>query len=497
MSLILVIDQGTTATQVSLVNQKGELIGQHDSEFSQIFPEPGWVEHDPLQIWQTVVHGIQMVLQKTQKNASEISCIGITNQRETTVAWDRHGNPLYHAIVWQCRRTAERCRKLNPKKKWINQKTGLVNDPYFSATKMEWLLKNSPKVKQAKKEGALHFGTIDSFLIYRLTSGKSFVTDVTNASRTMLMNLRTCNWDKDLLQLFGIKEEWLPRILPSQGLFGVTYGLEVLPDGIPITGVLGDQQAALFGQLCHHVGEAKITFGTGSFILVNSGSKPIWSQYGLLSTVAWQLGHQVPPTYAIEGGAFICGAAVTWVKEQLGWIRSSAEIETKAKEVPNTGGVTFIPALSGLGAPFWDSQVRGTFLGLTRGTQVSHLCRAILEALAHQNVDILDAMEKDLRKRITTIKVDGGASQNNLLMQLQADFSGIKVVRPKQVETTTLGAAFMAGLGQGIWSSLKELSSVWKTEQQFEPQLKSKNVAQSRKEWLRTIQAVRKCYSFK
>lgn len=486
---ILVIDQGTTGTGVSLVDQAGKIVATYDQEFEQIFPEAGWVEHSPEGIWKTIQEGIVGVIKKAGVDSGQIKAIGITNQRETTVAWDKQGHSLCNAIVWQCRRTSERCQKLKKTKwsKYIKQVTGLVTDPYFSATKMEWMLKNVVAVKSAAKSKTLHFGTIDSFIIFKLTDGEHFKTDVSNASRTMLMGLKTLNWDQKLLKLFGLKPEYLPEICPSGASFGTTKNILGLPDGVPICGVLGDQQSALFGQLALSAGEAKVTYGTGSFILVNTGNQPVQSKKGLLTTLGWQISKKTKPIYALEGGAFICGAAVQWLRDGLKVIQESHQVEQLAMQVPDTNGAEFVPAFAGLGAPYWNPDVRGAILGLTRGVTHQHIARATLEAMALQNVEILLAMKGDMKKNLKTLRVDGGASQNNLLMQIQADYMGVPVERPKQVETTTLGAAFMAGLSAGIWKSTDELKSVWQLERKFEATI-SKRVREVRlKKWQSAI----------
>lgn len=480
---ILAIDQGTTGSTAILVNLQGELIASEDQDFQQIFPKPGWVEHDAEVIWQGLEQIIKKLLQKTQISAKQIECIGITNQRETVVAWDRlSSRPIYHAIVWQCRRTQDFCSRINAKDvQYIKKTTGLVIDPYFSASKMRWLLKEVPESKELLKQNRLLMGTIDSFLIWKLTGG-SHKTDVSNASRTQLMNLETLNWDQRLLKIFSVPEKVLPEISPSGGLFGTTKGLSFLPDGIKITGVIGDQQAALFGQTCFSQGEAKCTFGTGSFILLNTGTKPVRSEKNLLTTVAWKIHHK-PAVYALEGGAFICGAAVQWLRDELGIIKTSQEIEELAMKVENSGGVEFVPALSGLGAPYWQAQARGLICGLTRGSNRAHIARATLEAMALQNADILISMQQDLGKKLKALKVDGGASSNQLLMQLQADYLQVRVIRPRVIETTSLGAAFMAGLGAGIWGSLDELLNLWRVDRTFEPKLKAKEQKSRLKAW--------------
>lgn len=487
MSHVLVIDQGTTGTGVSIINKGGEIMATADHEFPQIYPKPGWVEHNPEDIWITVVKGINEVIERSKISPQSIQAIGITNQRETTVAWDKKGQPLANAIVWQCRRTTERCLKLKPYSKYIKKITGLVTDPYFSSTKMEWLLSHAPKVKKALKEKQLHLGTIDSFLIFKLTRGKSFATDVSNASRTMLFDLKLLKWDKKLLKLFGLSSDYLPEVLPSGAHFGITCGVPGLPNGIPIAGVLGDQQAALFGQMATRSGDSKVTFGTGSFILLNTGSKVVYSKKGLLTTLAWQISKKTKPVFALEGGAFVCGAAVQWLRDQLRIISNSSEVEALANSVPDSAGVEFVPALTGLGAPHWDARARGALFGITRGANQSHIARATLEAMALQNVDVLMAMRSDMKAAIKTIRVDGGASQNNLLMQMQADYSGIQVVRPKQTETTTLGAAFMAGLTVGLWSSLQEIEKILQKDQTFDPALSKKFRELRIKKWAHAV----------
>ena len=470
---IMSIDQGTTGTTVSLIDAHGLCVGRADEDFEQIFPQPGWVEHNPDYIWKTVENSTRKVLEKTSIAATDIAAIGITNQRETVLVWERKsGRPIYNAIVWQCRRTAPFCESLRKKKldRMIRKKTGLVTDPYFSASKIKWILQNVAGAK--KRQSELACGTIDTFLLWQLTGGRSHLTDVSNASRTMLMNLSTGNWDAELMKLFGIQSSMLAEIRPSSGEFGVTRGLSFLPDGIPISGIAGDQQAALFGQTCFSVGEAKCTFGTGSFLLMNTGREFVRSKSGLLSTVAWQLKGDKHLTYALEGGAFVCGAAVQWLRDGLDFIKHSHEIERLAREVSDTGGVEFVPALTGLGAPHWNANARGLICGLTRGTHKGHIARATLEAMALQNTDILIAMQKDLGKKMKRLRVDGGAAANNLLMQIQADYLGVAIDRPKMIETTSAGAAYLAGLGVGLWSDLSQIKKVWEIDKSFFAEIK-------------------------
>lgn len=473
---IIAIDQGTTGTTVSILNHGGGLAGKASEEFPQIFPQPGWVEHNPEDIWNSVLNTIRKALVSANITGEQIAGIGITNQRETVVVWDRDsGAPVYNAIVWQCRRTQDFCAKLkrlNLAAK-IVKKTGLIVDPYFSASKIRWILKNVPGALSRAKRGELLAGTIDTYLLWRLTAGRSHKTDVSNASRTMLMNIRTCQWDQELLKIFGVPLAMLPTIEDSVGVFGRTGGLRVLPDGIAISGIAGDQQAALFGQTCFEPGEAKCTFGTGSFLLMNTGTQVVSSRHRLLSTVAWRLPKQ-PTTYALEGGAFICGAAVQWLRDGLQIIKSSSEMETLARQVDDAAGVEFVPALTGLGAPYWWPQATGLITGLTRGTQKGHLARATLDAMALQNVEILSAMENDLGKKLKSIRVDGGAAINNLLMQLQADYSGVPVVRPRMIETTSIGAAYLAGLGVGFWSDTNEIKKIWQLDTKFQPLINRK-----------------------
>lgn len=486
---IISIDQGTTSTRTAIVNQAGGLVSQNNEDFRQIFPQPGWVEHDPEDIWKTTLNTLKKTMEQTRIRGDQIAAIGITNQRETVVVWDRKtGKPIYNAIVWQCRRTQDVCEKLkrNNKEKMINKKTGLVIDPYFSASKIQWILKNVSGAKEGARRGELAAGTIDSFLLWRLTGGESHKTDVSNASRTMLMNIHTGWWDDDLLKLFEIPESLLPEIAPSSGEFGVTKGLDSLPDGIPVAGIAGDQQAALFGQTCFDTGDVKCTFGTGSFILLNTGSKPVASKSRLLTTIAWKLRDQ-KMTYAVEGGAFICGAAVQWLRDGLQFFQRSSEVEELASSVTSSEGVEFVPALTGLGAPHWNAEARGVLCGLTRGTTKAHVARATLEAMALQNVDILTAMQKDLGKKLKTIKVDGGASANNLLMQLQADYAATEVVRPQIVESTAIGAAYLAGLGVGFWKSTDEIKKIWKSDRAFKVAMSTKDRKVRLERWEKAV----------
>jgi glycerol kinase len=485
---IMAIDQGTTSSRVVIMNQVGSLVASGSAEFKQIFPQAGWVEHDPEEIWKSVQVSARKALEQAKISSQDIAAIGITNQRETVVAFRKStGEVLYNAIVWQCRRTTKMCELLRKKyAQKIKAKTGLVLDPYFSASKMRWMIENVDAVKKALKEKDLAFGNIDTFLMWKLSNHRIFATDVSNASRTMLMNLKTGSWDAELLKLFKVPLECLPEIKSSSGLFGEAQGLDFVKDKTPITGVAGDQQAALFGQACFSVGESKCTFGTGSFILMNTGSQFLKSKSGLLSTVAWKLGNE-KIQYALEGGAFICGAAVGWLRDGLELFAKSSEVEQLASKVDHTDGVEFVPALTGLGAPHWKPNARGELTGLTRGTTKAHVARATLEAMALQNADILLAMQKDLKKKLKRLRVDGGASANNLLMQMQADYLMTTVDRPEQVETTATGACYLAGLGVGLWKNVEEIRRIWKKDREFNPQLSNKAVAQRRVSWEKAI----------
>ncbi len=491
---ILAIDQGTTGTTAAIVNEQGDILAKVNREYPQIYPKAGWVEHDLKDIWDSVAYTVDHVITKAKehglKSRSEIACIGITNQRETVALWDKKtSEPIHNAIVWQCRRTADFCKKHKKKEKWLRKKTGLVLDPYFSATKVRWLLENVNHARKKAKAGLLAMGTMDTYLLWRLTNGEVHATDVTNASRTALMNLKHLQWDSELLDFFSVPEEILPEIRPSSGVFGLTNGLSFLPDGIPIAGIAGDQQSALFGQTCFKKGDAKCTFGTGSFLLMNTGDTLVQSKSGLLTTVAWQLDDK-KPVYSLEGSAFICGAAVQWLRDNLGFIQESAQVEELAAAVEDADGVEFVPSFTGLGAPYWQPEARAMLCGMTRGTNRHHIARACLEGMALQNVDLLKAMQKDLDKKMNSLKVDGGAVANDLLMQIQSDFLGAKVVRPSQIETTVLGAAFLAGLAVGVWSSTKDIESVWKQDKIFCPQYTEKKRKDRLHRWHRAIKSV-------
>ena len=476
MKYILALDQGTTSSRAILFSKAGSVVAVAQKEFPQLFPKPGWVEHDPAAIWSSQWEVAQSVIEKAGAAPSDIAGIGITNQRETTIVWDRKtGQPIHHAIVWQDRRTAPLCdalrrRGLAPK---IRQKTGLVLDAYFSATKLAWLLKNIPGASARARRGELAFGTVDSWLVWNLTGGRVHVTDASNASRTMLYNLRTGDWDSELLKLFGVPRSLLPEIRSSSEIYGEALLGSV---SVPIAGIAGDQQAALFGQVCHAPGLVKNTYGTGCFMLMHTGKKPVVSKNNLLTTVAWRLNGQTE--FALEGSVFIAGAVVQWLRDGLGLIQASGEIESLAASVPDTGGVYVVPAFTGLGAPHWDPYARGLVAGLTRGTGAGHIARAALEGIAFQVYDVLQAMQRDAGIRLKELRVDGGACANNLLMQFQADLLGVPVVRPKVVETTALGAAYFAGLAVGFWKDRREIAQQWQTDRQFRPAMKS---AQRRK----------------
>jgi glycerol kinase len=467
---ILAIDQGTTGSTALLVGHDLRVHDRCTVDFPQHFPRPGWVEHDPEEIWASICRAIAGVLQQNTIKAGQIQAIGITNQRETTLLWERaNGRAVARAIVWQCRRTADICRRLKQQglEPLYRQRTGLLLDPYFSGTKLNWLLQDSAVAARAR-HGELAFGTIDSFLAWRLTGGRAHVSDVSNASRTLLMNLETLAWDDELLAPLDVPRAVLPEIVPNSSIYGHTAGLDVLPDGIPVAGMAGDQQAALFGQACFAPGQSKVTYGTGAFILENVGTQPLQSGHGLLSTVAWQLDGST--SYALEGSAFIAGAAVQWLRDGLGLIESSPQVEALAASVADSGGVVFVPALTGLGAPHWKSEARGQISGITRGTTAAHLARATLEGIALQVHDLVMAMADDRGEAATILRVDGGAADNNLLMQMQADLIGRPVSRPETIETTALGAAMLAGLAIGFWNGLDEVAAGWREERLFQPQ---------------------------
>jgi len=462
---ILALDQGTTSSRAIVFDHSGNVVASAQREFRQIFPKPGWVEHDAKEIWATQLHTASEVIGKARLTAADIAAIGITNQRETTVVWDRDsGEPIHHAIVWQDRRTAAACDRLKARKlePMIKRKTGLVVDAYFSGTKLAWLLKN------VRKTGRLAFGTIDTWLVWNLTGGRVHVTDPSNASRTMLFNVRTGEWDDELLKLFGVPRSVLPEVRSSSEVYGETT---LFGGRIPIAGIAGDQQAALFGQACTEPGMVKNTYGTGCFMLMNTGTKPIASKNNLLTTVAWRIGKRTE--YALEGSIFIAGAVVQWLRDGLGIIKSSSEVEALASQVTDPEGVYLVPAFAGLGAPHWDQYARGLVAGVTRGTTAAHIARAALEGIAFQVADALRAMEADAKIKLKELRVDGGASANNLLMQFQSNLLAVPVVRPKVTETTALGAAYLAGLAVGYWKDQKQIAAQWQVDRRFTPSMKS------------------------
>jgi glycerol kinase len=486
---ILSIDQGTTSSRAILFNREGSIVAVSQKEFEQIYPKPGWVEHNPLEIWSTQVSVVTEALAKAGLNSIDIHAIGITNQRETTVVWDKEtGLPIYNAIVWQDRRTSDYCDSIRKEHgEMIRQKTGLIIDSYFSATKIRWILENVPGARQKAKEGKLLFGTVDSWLIWKLSGGTTHVTDVSNASRTMLFDINTLEWDKTLLEIFDIPVSMLPEVKSSSEVFCHTAG-NILATKIPIAGIAGDQQAALFGQMCTKVGMVKNTYGTGCFMLMNIGKKPAMSANNLLTTIAWKINGEV--TYALEGGIFIGGAVVQWLRDELGLIKSSAEVEELAAKVKDNGGVYVVPAFAGLGAPHWDQHARGTITGITRGTNSGHFARAALESIAYQTMDVLKSMEADAGTPISELRVDGGATANNILMQFQADIMKCKVIRPQITEVTALGAAYLAGLATGFWKDVEEISAQWKVERDFEP-AELENYDELINGWERAIKAAK------
>ncbi len=487
MKYILSIDQGTTGSRAVVYDKNGKKIRSAYQEFPQYFPKPGWVEHDPQEIWQSVKNSIQKVLKGIPKQA--IAAIGITNQRETTVIWDRKtGKPVYNAIVWQCRRTSGRCGQLKAHKneaEFFKKRTGLPIDAYFSATKIEWILKNVPGALSKARKGRLSFGTTDTWILWKLTGGKVHATDYTNASRTMLFNIEKLKWDKRLLGKFGIPEDILPQVRKSSGLFGRTVRIGRLASGIPISGIAGDQQAALFGQACFKAGSVKNTYGTGSFVLLNAGRKRPVSRHGLIVTLG--CGPAGEPVYVLEGAIFITGAAIQWLRDGLKVLKSASESEKMAKAVRDNAGVYFVPALVGLGAPYWDQNARGSIFGITRGTNASHIVRAALEAMCYQTKDVLEAMQKDSGLKIKNLKVDGGAAANDFLCQFQSDMLGINVIRPKVIETTSLGAAYLAGLAVGYWRGAPAIKKCWKKDRAFKPKITKGAASGLYKGWLKAV----------
>lgn len=469
---ILAFDAGTTSSRAIVFDHKGEIRSVAQKEFNQIFPQSGWVEHDPHEIWSSQAAVAAEAITKIGINGANIAAIGITNQRETTIVWDKEtGDPVYNAIVWQDRRTSEYCDSLKDQGllPYVKEKTGLIIDAYFSATKVKWILDNVEGARKKAEEGKLIFGTVDSWIVWQLTRGEVHATDVTNASRTMLYNIHSLEWDKDLLKLFNIPESMMPKVCASSELYGHTV-TTLFATKVPIGGIAGDQQAALFGQMCIDKGMVKNTYGTGCFILMNTGETPVASKNNLVTTIAWQVNGKT--NYALEGSIFVGGAIVQWLRDGLGIIKSSSEIEALATQVPDNGDVYFVPALTGLGAPYWDQYARGTIVGLSRGTTAAHIARAALEGIAYQSMDVINAMILDAGIGLKELRVDGGAAKNDLLMQFQANVLGQTVIRPQTTETTALGAAYLAGLAVGFWDSVEEVSKQWHVERTFEPDQK-------------------------
>lgn len=487
---ILSFDQGTTSSRAIVFDKHGNIVSLAQREFTQLYPRPGWVEHNAREIWSSQVSVATEAILNANLSPHDIAAIGITNQRETTVIWDKQtGEPVYQAIVWQDRRTADYCASLHEKgiDKMVQEKTGLIVDAYFSATKIKWILENVRGLQPRAAKGDLLFGTIDTWLIWNLTGGQVHVTDVTNASRTMLFNIHTLSWDLELLDLFGVPENMLPEVKSCSEVYGETAGT-LFAAKIPIAGIAGDQQAALFGQMCTQPGMVKNTYGTGCFMLMNIGDTPILSKNKLVTTIAWKIKDQV--IYALEGSIFIAGAVVQWLRDELNIIATAAEIESLASKVPDSAGVYIIPAFAGLGAPHWNQYARGTIFGITRGTNKSHLCRAALESIAFQTMEVLHAMEADSGKPIRELRVDGGATSNNLLMQFQADVLGVQVIRPEVTEVTAIGAAYLAGLAIGYWGSLEEIQAQWKVNTCFQPQTRF-DMPDMIKGWNKAVKAVK------
>ena len=484
---ILALDQGTTSSRAIVFDHNGHIKSVAQKEFTQYFPQPGWVEHNPNEIWSSQASVIAEAISAIDINGLDIAGIGITNQRETTIVWDVDTEePIYNAIVWQDRRTSEFCDELKAQglTDKIHEKTGLIIDAYFSGTKIKWILDNVPGARKRAEMGKLRFGNVDSWLVWRLTRGEVHVTDVTNASRTMLFNIHDLKWDEELMKLLDIPMSMMPEVKSSSEVYGHTK-TTIFAHEVPISGIAGDQQAALFGQMCIEPGSIKNTYGTGCFVMLNTGNKPVMSKNNLLTTIAWKIGDQV--VYALEGSIYVGGSVVQWLRDGLGFITSSSEIEDLASTVPDSGGVYFVPALTGLAAPYWDQYARGTIIGITRGTTRAHIARAALDGIAFQTYDIAQAMAKDMNASLTELKVDGGASRNNLLMQSQADILGIKVVRPRITETTALGAAYLAGLAVGFWKNTDEIKNQWQIERCFEPIADNDTIETAKAGWANAI----------
>ena len=485
---IMALDQGTTSSRTVIFDQFGNIVNMVSREFKQIYPKTGWVEHYPMEIWDSQKETAQLAMQKANLTASDITSIGITNQRETTVLWDKYtGKPIYNAIVWQCRRTAPICERLKKEElaNMIYHKTGLVLDAYFSATKIKWILDNVAGARERAERGDILFGTIDTWLLWNLSKGKIHATDFSNASRTMLFNIHQLSWDNELLELLDIPQNILPEVLPSSHIYGRT-DKEIFGKEIVISGDAGDQHAALFGQVCFEPGMVKNTYGTGAFMLMNTGEKAISSSNGLLTTIAWKIGDEVE--YAMEGSVFVAGAVIQWLRDELKMIKTADESENYASKVKDTNGVYLVPAFVGLGAPYWDMYARGAIFGLTRGVKKEHIIRAAIEAIAYQSRDVLEVMQKDSGIHLKMIKVDGGAVQNNLLMQFQANILGIPLVRPKITETTALGAAYLAGLATGFWNNKEEISRKWKADKKFLPVMDNETKEKLYNGWKKAVQ---------
>jgi glycerol kinase len=486
---ILALDQGTTSSRAIIFEEDGTIRQTAQQEFAQHYPQPGWVEHDPMDIWHSQRDMAQAVIQQAGIDVGDIAAIGITNQRETTLIWDRKtGEPVYNAIVWQCRRTADMCDQLKAAgfDKAIREKTGLVTDAYFSGTKVAWMLDNVPGVRERAEAGELAFGTVDSWLIWNLTGGRLHITDVTNASRTMLFNIRTMEWDTEILAKLRIPASLLPQVKPSSTVYGETAP-DLFGKPLPIAGIAGDQQAATFGQACYKPGQSKNTYGTGCFLLMNTGEQVVYSKGGLLTTVAWELQNKAP-VYALEGSVFVAGAAIQWLRDGLGLIEHAAETADLAASVPDSGGVYMVPAFVGLGAPYWDPYARGTLVGLTRGTTRAHLVRATLEGICFQSRDLVESMMRDAAIDMGVLRVDGGAVVNDVLMQMQADILGVPVQRPAVTETTALGAALLAGLATDVWQSQDDIARRWQVEREFAPQMSADQRESLYAGWLRAVE---------
>ena len=498
MQFILALDQGTTSSRAIVFDEAGVPRAVAQREFRQIFPQPGWVEHDPQEIWISQRDMARAAIEQADIEPEQLRAIGITNQRETTVLWDRQtGEPLYNAIVWQDRRTAAQCAELRASgaEETVRAKTGLVFDPYFSGTKLAWLLDNIPGARTRAERGELAFGTIDTWIAWNFSQSRTHVTDPSNASRTMLFNIRTGDWDDELLEILRVPRAILPDVYPSAHVFGMAAP-EILGTAVPIAGIAGDQQAALFGQGCHRAGMAKNTYGTGCFMLLHTGDQAVASQNGLLTTAAAQLGRAIDARdaekeYALEGSVFVAGAVVQWIRDGLGLVRTAADIEPLASSVADNGGVYLVPAFAGLGAPHWDPYARGTIVGITRGTTAGHIARAAVESIAYQVADLLDAMARDSGIALTELRVDGGAAANNALMQFQADLLGVAVVRPSVTETTALGAAYLAGLGVGFWPSVDAITGQWQVDRRFEPGMARSAAAALRERWTEALERSR------